>query len=133
MVRNIVDLVYILTFAVLIALALGVVWALYAVGRLPGRIAKDRGHPHATAIGICGWLGLITLVLWPIAIASAYMTPTGYGHRRRSRRELYGPRPNEKEVGEEIDDLAEDLRVASQQIAAIKSRLAALPSLKRTA
>src|SRR5215471_900824 len=111
-VRNIVDLVYILTFAVLIALALGVVWALYALGRLPGRIAKDRGHPHATAISICGWLGLITFVLWPIAIVWAYMTPTGYGRRRRSRRELYGPQPNEKEVGEEIDDLAEDLRKA---------------------
>jgi hypothetical protein len=48
------DFVYPLTFAALIGLVAAVVWTLYMLGSLPGRIANDRGHPHETAITVCG-------------------------------------------------------------------------------
>jgi hypothetical protein len=28
------------------------------IGGMPGRDARKRGHPHAEAIGLLGWLGL---------------------------------------------------------------------------
>jgi Protein of unknown function (DUF3302) len=133
------DFVYPLTFAVLIGLVVAVVWALYMLASLPGRIANDRGHPHTTAISVCGWLGLLTLVLWPVALVWAYRTPKGHRRSSRSQRIVDSPPPIEEVVDvpapgdEEVDPLAESLRRASEQIAAIKSRLAALPSSKRMA
>src|SRR6516225_12327697 len=107
------DFVYPLTFAALIGLAVAVVWALYMLGSLPGRIASDRGHPHAAAISVCGWLGLLIFVLWPVALAWAYVTPMD--RQRRPLRE------------EELDALAGDLDEIAKQIEAIKERLSALP------
>ena len=133
------DFVYPLTFAALIGLAVAVVWALYMLGSLPGRIATDRGHPHAAAIGVCGWLGLLTLVLWPVALMWAYRTPKRLPRSSRSHRKVDSPPPIEEEVDvpaprdEEVDAPAANLRRATEQIAAIKSKLAALPSSKRMA
>jgi hypothetical protein len=133
------DFVYPLTFVILVGLTVAVVWALYLLGSLPGRIANDRGHPHAAAIGVCGWLGLLTLVLWPVALMWAYRTPMGNQRGPRSQRKVLPPPPIAQEVDasvpgdEEVDALAENLRKASEQIAVIKSRLAALPSAKRIA
>ena len=131
------DFVYPLTFAVLVGLVVAVVWALYMFASLPGRIANDRGHPHATAISVCGWLGLLTLVLWPVALMWAYRTPMGHQRSSRSQRNVLPPPPIEEEVEalapEEVDAPAENLRRATEQIAAIKSKLAALPSSKRMA
>ena len=33
------------------------------LGMMPGRIARQRNHPQADAIGICGWWGLLTMGL----------------------------------------------------------------------
>ena len=125
------DLLQALTFAVIYGLAFAAVWALYSLGSLPGRIARSRRHPNATAIGVCGWVGLPLLALWPIALAWAYTPP-----RQRRRR-----RPTEKERTEEewqrrrldaagtglreadMDALAAGLRETSEQIAALENRM----------
>ena len=125
------DLLQALTFAVIYGLAFAAVWALYSLGSLPGRIARSRRHPNATAIGVCGWVGLPLLALWPIALAWAYTPP-----KQRRRR-----RPTEKERTEEewqrrtvdaaatglreadMDALAAGLRETSEKIAALESRM----------
>jgi hypothetical protein len=126
------DFVYGLTFAVVFGLLIAAVWMLSVLGGLPGRIASDRGHPHAAAISVCGWLGLLVLVLWPVALVWAYVTPRekDYQHRRTLSDE------DAKALalcGQEVDALVKDLREASKQVAAIKNRLAAVSSSKRVA
>jgi Protein of unknown function (DUF3302) len=131
-IRDLADLAYPLTFAAVLAVVVAVVWALYILGSLPGRIARDRGHAHATAISVCGWLGLLTLVLWPVALMWAYGTPKKKGHQHRRTF-------SDDDIkalalcGEEVDALVEDLREASQQIAAIKKRIALLSSSRKVA
>ena len=49
-------------------------WAL--LGMYPGKIARQRNHPQADAISVCGWWGAITMgVLSPIAFVWAYTNP----------------------------------------------------------
>jgi Protein of unknown function (DUF3302) len=110
------ELLYALTFAIVYGLAFAAVWALHSLGAWPGRIARSRRHPKATAIGVCGWLGLPVLVLWPIALAWAYTTP-----KQRLRHTPAAPTPGLYET--DIDALAADLRETSEQIAALESRL----------
>ena len=117
--QGIVDFAFPLIFVLGIGLVIAVVWGLYILGNLPGRIASDRGHPHAAAIGVCGWRSLLIFVLWPVALAWASVTPKG--HRRRTLRE------------EDVDALAEDLDEISKEIEAIRGRLSALPSSKKVA
>ena len=58
---------------VLVASALAV-WAM--LGMLPGKIARDRNHPQADAISVCGWCGAITLgILSPLAFIWAFTSP----------------------------------------------------------
>ena len=46
------------------------------LGMLPGRIARQRNHPQAEAISVCGWWGVITLgLLLPVAWIWAYTVP----------------------------------------------------------
>jgi Protein of unknown function (DUF3302) len=106
-----------LTFLVVSVLVIALASALYLLGNLPGRIANERRHPHAGAISICGWIGLLIIVLWPVALAWAYVTPKDH------RRPIGG--------AEDFDALARDLDEAAKQIAAIKYTLAALSSSKR--
>lgn len=126
-IRDLADLVYPLTFAGILGLVVAVVWALYILGSLPGRIARERGHSHAAAITICGWLGLLTFVLWPVALMLAYVTPKDHQHRRTL---------SDDDIkalalcGEEVDALADDVREASRQVAALKKRIALLSSSK---
>ena len=48
------------------------------LGRLPGGIARQRGHPQAEAINVCGWWGVLTLgLLLPLAYIWAYTNPVG--------------------------------------------------------
>jgi len=67
-------------FALLILLILGLVAAvgLFVAGMLPGRIARQRNHPQADAISVCGWWGLATLgILLPVAYIWAYTSVNG--------------------------------------------------------
>lgn len=53
-----------------------VVWLVVVLGSLPGKIARDRGHPQADAIYVLGWIGIITLgMAWLIALVWAYTKP----------------------------------------------------------
>src|ERR1700744_3040524 len=64
-----------LTLVILFVLPVLVAYVIYRLGGLPGAIARARNHPQADAIAICGWMGILTLVLWPIALIWAYLTP----------------------------------------------------------
>ncbi len=60
---------------ILIILAACIVAAWIVLGMLPGRIARQRKHPQAEAINICGWCGAISMgILSPIAFIWAYQT-----------------------------------------------------------
>ena len=62
--------------AVLIILAAAgvVIWVL--LGIMPGRIARDQNHPHADAISVCGWWGVLTMgLLLPVAYIWAFTNP----------------------------------------------------------
>lgn len=49
-------------------------WAL--LGMYPGKIARQRNHPQAEAISVCGWCGAITMgVLTPLAFIWAFTNP----------------------------------------------------------
>jgi hypothetical protein len=121
-----------LVFAILVMLVSGLVWALYRLGSLPGRIARSRRHPQAAAIAVCGWLGLATFVLWPIALAWAYMTPkekrrqvlteteeTLAAVQSKTQKEQQHGTPTE----EDLDVLIVRLRETSEQIATLKNHL----------
>jgi cytochrome b561 len=62
-----------LTLVILCVLPVIIGTVLYKIGGLPGSIAATRGHPQAAAINVCGWMGLVTLVLWPIAMVWAHL------------------------------------------------------------
>ena len=56
----------------IILLACGV-FAWVMLGLFPGKIARQRNHPQAEAINICGWFGALTLgILSPLAFIWAY-------------------------------------------------------------
>ena len=64
------DIFALIVLIVLIFAALGI-WAM--LGMYPGKIARQRNHPQADAIAVCGWWGAITLgILTPIAFIWAY-------------------------------------------------------------
>jgi ABC-type multidrug transport system fused ATPase/permease subunit len=115
------DFVYLLSFVIIFGLFIVLMLGLYKLGDLPGRIASSRNHPHAAAISFLGWLGLVVIVLWPIGLAWAFITPI---RRRRRSRAL---------SVKNVAALEESIREASEQVAAIKSTLANLASSKKTA
>ncbi len=45
-----------------------VVW----LAMLPGKVARERGHPQAEAINVAGWLGILTGIVWMVALIWAY-------------------------------------------------------------
>ena len=58
---------------VLITLVLSGIAIWVILGMLPGKIARQRNHPQADAIAICGWWGVITMgLLLPVAWIWAY-------------------------------------------------------------
>ncbi len=62
-------------FALIILITLAVfavvVWAI--LGMMPGKIARQRNHPQAEAINVCGWWGVLTMgLLLPVAWIWAY-------------------------------------------------------------
>ena len=61
---------------VLIVLAAAVIAIWVILGMMPGRIARERNHPQAEAINVCGWWGVITMgLLLPLAWIWAYTKP----------------------------------------------------------
>jgi hypothetical protein len=61
-------------FAVLIAVAVIIIVSL---GQLPGRLAREWGHPQASAINAASWIGIATGgLLWPLAFIWAFTVPS---------------------------------------------------------
>jgi hypothetical protein len=71
------DAIWWLCLAIVVGLFIGAVYFLYWLGKLPGETARNLGHPQASAITVCGWLGLLVPPLWPIAMVWAYVLPAG--------------------------------------------------------
>ena len=60
----------------LMATMLGVVvW----LAMLPGKVAAQREHPQAEAIRIAGWIGIITGIVWIVALIWAYTVDENKG------------------------------------------------------
>ncbi|WP_434642025.1 DUF3302 domain-containing protein [Klebsiella sp. I138] len=64
-----------LTLVVLCIIPMLAVYLVYRLGKLPGDIARAHHHPQSSAITVCGWMGIITLVLWPLAMVWACLVP----------------------------------------------------------
>jgi Protein of unknown function (DUF3302) len=68
-----VDIFDLMTFVVFGVLLTAAVIVVVELGGLPGKIARDRGHPQAASVNVAGWLGLATLgILWPLALIWAF-------------------------------------------------------------
>ena len=44
---------------VLIVILLSVVFVFVSLAQLPGKMARARSHPHADAVDMAGWLGML--------------------------------------------------------------------------
>jgi hypothetical protein len=70
---------------VLIVLLTATVVAWLILGMLPGRIARQRNHPQAEAINVCGWWGVLTMgILCPLAFIWAYTKPGSAANELRN-------------------------------------------------
>jgi len=65
---------------ILLTLVVSILGIVVLLAMLPGKIAARRGHPQAEAIRIAGWLGILTGVVWILALIWAY-TDFGAGHQ----------------------------------------------------
>ena len=101
-----------LTLGILCAVPIVAGIALYKLGRWPGEIARKRNHPQAEAISVCGWMGIITIVLWPIAMVWAHVAP---------RREI-ADGSGDRQAAETTATIAK-LREATARLAAIERKL----------
>jgi hypothetical protein len=65
---------------VIVFMICGLAAVIVALGSLPGKIARKRGHPWPDAVNVASWIGLATGVFWPIAFIWAYLpVPTSDG------------------------------------------------------
>ena len=63
-------------FVILVVVAVIAVAIFLELAQLPGKKARERGHPQADAINILGWLGLLMGgVPWVVALVWAYTRP----------------------------------------------------------
>ncbi len=63
-------------FVTLVVIAVAGAVLFLALGALPGKKARERGHPQADAINILGWIGLLMGVLpWVVALIWAHANP----------------------------------------------------------
>jgi len=66
----------IFTWVVLLVMIGAAVVVFVVLGLLPGRVAKERGHPQAEAINVASWLALIFgFAAWPFVLVWAYLRP----------------------------------------------------------
>jgi Protein of unknown function (DUF3302) len=64
-------------FVVLAVIFLVAIVIVVNLGKLPGQLARQWGHPQAAAVNVAGWLGIATGgLLWPLALIWAFMVPT---------------------------------------------------------
>jgi hypothetical protein len=64
----------IFAWIVLIVLIVCVITVILFLAALPGRIARERGHPWPEAVTVAGWVSvLFGFALWPFALIWAYV------------------------------------------------------------
>jgi hypothetical protein len=64
----------IFSWIVLLVVVALLVAMIVALGAMPGRIARQRGHPWAEAVAVGGWATLVFgLVVWPLVLVWAYV------------------------------------------------------------
>jgi NADH:ubiquinone oxidoreductase subunit 6 (subunit J) len=61
---------------VLLLVIATVVGVLVVLAMMPGKIAAQRNHPQAEAVKVAGWLGMLTGIIWILAMIWAYIKPT---------------------------------------------------------
>ncbi|GJE44880.1 DUF3302 domain-containing protein [Methylobacterium soli] len=67
-------LIDLFAWIVLLVVIATLVAALVALGVMPGRIARRRGHPWAEAVAIGSWATLVFgFVFWPLVLVWAYV------------------------------------------------------------
>ena len=69
---------------VLLTIVATILGAVVWLAILPGKVARRRGHPQAEAINVAGWLGILTGIVWIVALIWAYtvaddMNPASVG------------------------------------------------------
>jgi hypothetical protein len=65
-------------FVILVVLVLLAVLVYVELAKLPGKKARDRGHPQAEAIAVLSWVGLLLgVVPWVVALVWAHTDPHG--------------------------------------------------------
>jgi hypothetical protein len=75
----ILDVFALIVIGILIAV---VIWLVVLLGPMPGKVARRRGHPQADAIGVLGWIGIVTLgPAWLVAFVWAHAMPAGLSER----------------------------------------------------
>ncbi len=57
---------------VLLTLVATILGAVVWLAKLPGKVALQRGHRQAEAINVAGWLGILTGIVWIVALIWAY-------------------------------------------------------------
>ena len=73
-IKMVLDIFALIVIGILIA---AVIWLVVLLGPMPGKLAHQRAHPQADAIGVLGWIGIITLgPAWLAALVWAYTKPT---------------------------------------------------------
>lgn len=61
---------------VLLVLCAVAIWLIVLIGNIPGKMARETGHPQAEAITYLAWIGLLTLgVGWFAALVWAKTKP----------------------------------------------------------
>ena len=66
--------IFALIVLIILVVAVLAIWAM--LGAYPGKIARERNHPQAEAIAVCGWWGALTMgILTPLAFVWAYSNP----------------------------------------------------------
>lgn len=71
--RTALDALDIFAWIVLLVLVVAAIAAWIVLARLPGQVARRRGHPYADAVNVAGWLGALMLgLLWPLALIWAF-------------------------------------------------------------
>ena len=64
----------IFAWIVLLVLIATLVAVVVALGVMPGRIARKRGHPWAQAVAVGSWATLVCgFVFWPLILIWAYV------------------------------------------------------------
>jgi hypothetical protein len=97
---------------ILVIVPVALIFVLLTLAGLPGKIAATRGHRQATAVRVCGWLGLLTGVSWPIALIWAYMDPPDSDAQ------------SEKVSQDDALQIANALRQASERLSKIERLIA---------